>query len=327
VQAGTWNIEYVVVEDLAQNAQFYHQSDLQALGYPTTLQVINGTSVALSSGTNPSAYNQPVTFAATVTSGTSTVATGTVNFVDGATTIGSGTLNASGVATFTTSTLSVGTHSMVADYLGDANNPPENSSALTQTVNPAASSVAVTSSTNPSTVTLPVTLTAAVSGAFGGMPTGTVTFKAGAHTLGTATLSGGVGSINYAFQAAGTTSIAATYSGDSNFASGTSPAFNQVVKKAVTTGTVVSSLNPAIVGEQVTFTATFNSSIGPPADGEIVTFKDGAVTLATVKMTGGSAYLLTKKLSRGLHNIEALYDGDAQHWAQTAGVVQSMKQR
>ena len=326
-EAGIWNLRLIEVVDTAGNFKYYYQSDIQALGYPTTLQVIDGTSVALTSGTNPSAYNQPVTFAATVTSGTSTVATGTVNFLDGATTIGSGTLNASGVATFSISTLSVGTHAIIADYLGDANNPPENSQPLTQTVNPAASSVAVNSSTNPSTVTLPVTLTATVSGAFGGMPTGTVTFKAGTHTLGTATLSNGVGSINYAFQNAGITSITATYSGDSNFVGGTSPAFNQVVKKAVTAGTVVSSLNPAIVGEQVTFTATFNSSIGPPADGEMVTFKEGAVTLATVTIKSGSAYFSTNTLSRGLHSIEAQYSGDAQRWGQTAGVVQSMKPR
>jgi hypothetical protein len=327
VEPGTWNLADVYILDNAGNSVTYYQSDLQALGYPTTLQVIDGTSVAQVSGTNPSAYNQPVTFTATVTSGTSTVATGTVNFNDGSTTIGSGTLNASGVATFTTSTLSVGPHSMVAAYLGDANNPPENSQALTQTVNLAASSVAISSSTNPSTVTLPVTLTATVSGAFGGTPTGTVTFKSGGYTLGTATLSNGAGSILYAFQSAGTTSITAIYSGDSNFVGGNSPAFSQVVKKAVTTATMVSSLNPAIVGEQVTFTATFSSSIGPPADGETVTFKDGVVTLATVKMSGGVAAFLTKKLSRGLHNIEARYDGDAQHWGQTAAIVQVIKQR
>src|ERR1700727_167087 len=130
VEPGTWNVAQVYVRDNAGNSKTYYQSDLQALGYPTTLQVVDGTSVALASGTNPSVYNQPVTLTAPVTSGTSTAATGTVNFVDGATTIGSGTLNASGVATFTTSTLSVGAHSIVADYLGDANNPPENSPSL-----------------------------------------------------------------------------------------------------------------------------------------------------------------------------------------------------
>ncbi len=327
VEAGTWNLSRVIVIDNAGNSKTYSQSDIQALGYPTTLLVIDGTSVALASGTNPSAYNQPVTFTATVTSSSSTVATGTVNFMDGATMIGSGTLNASGVTTFTTSTLSVGTHSIVADYLGDANNPPENSQPLTQTVNPAASSVAVSSSTNPSLVTLPVTLAATVSGAFSGAPTGTVTFKAGTHTLGTATLSGGVGSIQYAFPTVGASSIAAVYSGDANFSGSTSAGLIQVVKKAVTAEAVVSNLNPAVVGEQVMFTATFSSSAGPPADGESVTFKDGAVILATVKMTGGSAYLLTKKLSRGLHNIQAVYAGDAQRWGQTAGVVQVMTQR
>ena len=159
------------------------------------------------------------------------------------------------------------------------------------------------------------------------LPTGTVTFKAGSHTLGSATLSNGVASINYAFQTADTTAITASYSGDSNFATSTSPAFNQVVKKAVTTAAMTSSSNPSLVGQLVTFTATFNSVIGPPTDGETITFTDGSVVLGTVKMTGGVASFFTKKLSRGLHNIEARYGGDAQHWAQTAAIVQSMKQR
>ena len=45
--------------------------------------------------------------------------------MDGATTIGTGTLNGSGVATFTpTSSLSLGTHSITAVYAGDTNFTP-----------------------------------------------------------------------------------------------------------------------------------------------------------------------------------------------------------
>ena len=63
------------------------------------------TSTILASSANPSKFGQSVTLTATVVripAGSGT-ATGTVTFKDGATTLGTGTLNGSGVATFTTS--------------------------------------------------------------------------------------------------------------------------------------------------------------------------------------------------------------------------------
>ena len=71
---------------------------------------------------NPSVFGQSVTFTATVKavapgSGTPT---GAVTFLDGSTTLGTGTLDASGVASFSTSTLSVGEHSITAAYGGNA---------------------------------------------------------------------------------------------------------------------------------------------------------------------------------------------------------------
>ena len=86
----------------------------------TLNQTVNkaNTATSLASSANPSKFGQSVTFTATVAripagSGTPT---GTVTFKEGATTLGTGTLNGSGVATFTTSTLSVGSHSITAEY-------------------------------------------------------------------------------------------------------------------------------------------------------------------------------------------------------------------
>ena len=63
------------------------------------------TTTALTSSLNPSTFGQSVTFTATVTSG-ATVNAGTVTFKDGAATLAANVaVNASGVATFTTSTL------------------------------------------------------------------------------------------------------------------------------------------------------------------------------------------------------------------------------
>jgi hypothetical protein len=78
----------------------------------STLQIVKpqtATSTSLTSSQNPSQFGQLVTFTATVSG--SGPPTGTVSFKDGGTVIGTGTLNG-GVATFATSSLSVGSHSI-----------------------------------------------------------------------------------------------------------------------------------------------------------------------------------------------------------------------
>ena len=91
------------------------------------------------SDSNPSLSGNPVTFTATVavTAPASGTPTGNVTFMDGATSLGNGILNASLQATLTTSALSAGTHSITAVYAGDANFSGSTSPAITQTVNQA----------------------------------------------------------------------------------------------------------------------------------------------------------------------------------------------
>jgi len=94
------------------------------------------TSTTLVSSLNPSATGQAVTFTAMLTG---TAPTGTVTFIDGSSTLGAGMLGSSGAASFTTSSLSAGSHTITAVYGGDANNLRSTSSVLTQVVsNPAA---------------------------------------------------------------------------------------------------------------------------------------------------------------------------------------------
>jgi streptogramin lyase len=89
------------------------------------------TTTALASSVNPSTLGQSVTFTATVTGASPT---GTVQFRDGVTSLASATLSA-GLATFTTSSLSVGSHPISAVYSGDPNNQASTSPVLIQTVN------------------------------------------------------------------------------------------------------------------------------------------------------------------------------------------------
>ena len=100
------------------------------------------TTTTLGSSPNPSTVGQSVTFTATVqTNGvTVTGVTGNVIFKDGATAVYTNSSIASGVATYTTSGLTGGTHSFTAVYSGDANYATSTSAATNQTVNGAVSS-------------------------------------------------------------------------------------------------------------------------------------------------------------------------------------------
>ena len=185
----------------------------------------------LSSSVNPSSYHQNVTFTSKVTATFGGIPGGTVTFKNGTVTLGTGTLNGSGIATFSTTGLTVGTHSITAVYAGNTGFLASTSGAVSQKVNKATTKTAVTSSKNPSTHGTAVTFTATITPAFGGAATGTVTFKNGTATMGT-------GVVNASNKATFTTSgltvgthnITAVYPGNGNLITSTSPVLKQVVK-------------------------------------------------------------------------------------------------
>lgn len=109
---------------------------------------LGGTTTVLTSSANPTDFGAAVTFTATVTSSFKGPLTGTVNFLNGTTNIGTSTLNSSGVATLSTSTLAAGSASITASYSGDANFVPSTSNVLTLNVQN------FTLSASPKTVTI-----------------------------------------------------------------------------------------------------------------------------------------------------------------------------
>jgi len=98
----------------------------------TLTQTVNkaNTTTTLTSSPNPSNNGQTVTLTATVSP---PAATGTVQFFDGTTPLQIVQLSA-GKATLSTSTLSVGPHSITATYSGDSNYNGSTSAVLSQTV-------------------------------------------------------------------------------------------------------------------------------------------------------------------------------------------------
>src|SRR6266849_3578312 len=81
------------------------------------------SSTNISSSTNPSMFRQTVLFTATVSAVAPSLGTptGTLQFKDGSTNLGAPVAVSNGSATFSTSSLAVGQHSITADYSGDSN--------------------------------------------------------------------------------------------------------------------------------------------------------------------------------------------------------------
>jgi Bacterial Ig-like domain (group 3)/FG-GAP-like repeat len=123
--------------------------------------------------------------------------------------------------------------------------------------------------------------------------------------------------------AAGTHTLTAHYSGDSNYASAVSPAVTITVAPAVTTTTLASSANPVSAGQNVTFTATL-ANTSPGVSGT-VTFKNGSTTLGTAAVTQGSAAFTTSFPSGGNQIITAAYGGDANDAASSATLNQAVE--
>jgi len=94
-----------------------------------------GTFVTATSSENPAPAGQPVTFTATVVpSLISTIPTGSVQFADGTTILATVPLDQNGVASYTTSGLTTGTHTIRTKYSGDPNFNPNMGKAITQII-------------------------------------------------------------------------------------------------------------------------------------------------------------------------------------------------
>ena len=186
-------------------------------------EFVTGTTVTLGSSQNPSVFGQSVTFTAAVTGVESGTPTGTATFFDGAIAVCSSlTLDGSGRATCSTSTLPVGARSITAVYSGDTDYAGSTSTVLTQTVNQASTTTAIISDTpDPSAVGQAVTVSYIVgfisgSGVVspGVTPTGNVTVSDGVDSC---TATAAAGSCSLALTTAGARTLTATYAGDTNF--------------------------------------------------------------------------------------------------------------
>ena len=109
-------------------ASYTGAGDDNASSSSQVMQVVNPASTTTAVSFSSTSGN--LTLTATVTLGTSSTPTGTVSFMDGTTQLGAANLNGSGAATFSTTALADGTHTISAAYSGNGNFSPSASSAV-----------------------------------------------------------------------------------------------------------------------------------------------------------------------------------------------------
>ncbi len=239
---------------------------------------------------------------------------------------------ASGTATLavpTTGVLSTDAiygHNIVATYQG--NGAYTASPASTPVVLlKEATTLALATSGTPSGLGNPVTFTTTLGGvctASGSTaPTGTVQFFDGGVAMGApVAISDGGAAYTTSTLILGSHTITAAYSGDNVYSTSTAVGITQVVEQASTSMTLVSSVNPQVLGQPITFTAAVASALAPVPTG-VVTFSNGSTVLGTGSLsTAGVATLTASALPAGILTITAAYPGDGFHGPASATITQ-----
>ena len=266
--------------------------------------------ITLNPSQNPTCPYPCITqYTATITNGPST---GLMTFYDGTTTsIGSGTISG-GIASFSTSALTVGTHSITAVWPGNSDYSAATSGALIETIT---TQVPQISWPTPAPIVYGTALTSAQLNA-----------SASAYVA-----------TNYSATKT-TTSVVGVFTYTPP--SGNAPNGGSQTLKAVfaptdstdyvsTTATVPLTVNPSPVkltvatsgatssyGAPVTFTATITS--GPTGT---VTFYDSASSIGASTISGTTATLTTSTLTPGAHNITVGWAGNTNYSSVTSVAV------
>jgi hypothetical protein len=249
-------------------------NDNTSASSPLPVTVVQATTATTVTSTpNPSLVLYPVVFTARV-KGNGATPTASVTFLADGKSLGSSTLDTTGTATFTSTALAVGTHSITAAYSGDTNDTGSTSSAISQSVVtiPTLSDLGIsaTNGTPPTTILVATVLNNAPSNGTTSLPTptGTVTFSYGTTVVGSAPVdSSGVATLVPNLPS-GTYNIASVYSGDGVHTASTS---NQVTVSSTAIGfnltvtpgkvTVATSQNVAVT-VALTSNSGFTDTIG-----------------------------------------------------------------
>ena len=274
---------------------------------PFVISGATATSTILStSAASPAAQGSPLTLTATVTPA---AATGTVQFKDGSTNVGTPAAVSNGTAS-TTSTLVVGSHQLTAVFT------PTNAALYTPSTSPpvpfvisgataTSTTLSASSAASPAVVGSSVALTAAVTPA---AAAGTVQFRDGSTNIGTAVaVSNGTASQTTTTLTVGSHQLTAVFTPTTPtlYGPSTSPAVTFVISGATTTGTTLATAptSPVVENTPMTMTAT----ITPAAAVGTVQFRDGNTNVGTPVTVNNGTATENATLGVGSHQLTAVF--------------------
>jgi len=279
-----------------------------------TVTAITTTTTLAPLGSSSVASGSTVTLSATVTPA---VAGETVSFLNGTATLGTGTTNASGVATYTLTAGAAGTlYTLSASFAATGNYGASASTSQTLTV----SAITTTTTLAPlgsssvvsgSTVTLSATVTPAVAGE-------TVSFLNGTASLGTGTTNtSGVATYTLTAGAAGTSyTLSASFAATGNYGASASTSQTLTVT-AITTTTTLAPLGATVITGS---TLTLSATVLPAVAGETVSFLNGtaALGIGTTSASGVATYTLTAGAVGTSYTLSASFVATGNYGASTS---------
>ncbi len=285
-----------------------------------TVNPLNSTTTTLEapSPTGPVTFGTSVTLNATVTSGVAGTITGSVQFLSGATDIGSPQTLSAGAASLVTTALPVGApDSLTAVFTptGGTGYAASTSAPVSYTVNQASTTTVLATPTpaSPQFVGTSVTLNATVTSGVSGTITGTVQFLSGDTDIGSPqTLSAGAASlVTTALPVGAPDSLTAVFTptAGGNYATSTSAPVSYTVNPLNSTTTVLtaSPASPQLSGTSVTLNATVTSGVAGTITGS-VQFLSGATDIGSPQtLSAGAASITTTVLRVGADSLSAVF--------------------
>lgn len=275
-------------------------------------KVKKGAFAQIVSSRNPAGQGDAVTFHALLSPAS---ASGSVSFFDNGDLVGTAKLNSDfpGTATWATTDLGSGAHSISVKFEGDADTGGAASAPLVQTVIGAAAVRLFANPLNPF-VGQAVTYTAIISPP---SATGTVRFSDNGVSIGSAPIRGGFASIvvsNFIF---GPHNLLAGYSGDVNLLAASSQILEQSPVRPNSSTLLIPAANPAVSGQSL----GIGVQITPATATGTVRLFDGETLLANITLQNGRGSVLTTALAIGVHSLQAVYSGDSYQAPSSSPVV------
>lgn len=314
IDAGNNSAPYLLSTDLSNLPRL---QDSIGKGYPVVdmgayefagLQPGRATILTLTS----SAYSElpgPITLTAKLISAGVVVPGASVTFVQDDNQAGTTVSDATGNASFTTTSLTPGVHAFTATYSGQGPFAPAVSVVLYVFVDRYPVTLTLASSSNPSGLNQLIIFTAHISS-----PDGVVLSPVQLLDNGTALTyltsdSNGTATYTTTALSQGSHSITASFAGDILHGSAIASLSQQVTGPPVATTTSLASRPiPGLFGQPLTLSATVtpaSSANGPPTG--TVRFSEGGQILGTQALVNGSASLTLSSLVLGPHTITASY--------------------